>query len=598
MKTLALVTSIVLLVGQSLFAQISDSPTDSKLKAEEFTKTLISPKTVELPSPIMDSYKEELISELRIAKKTGNEVEARRIEQELEEYIKKNIQTEVDSSKIRKWHPATDIEVIYEENSDAGEIWGSDIIIDGSPNDQKAPTMGCRPNGDIYVAYEDYNYSSGRIHIKRSTDGGQSWPSSASMTINSPSGDDFLFPCVAIGDGNQDKLFVSFYSLESQVIYVCSVLFGNFTDPDSWHCESVQTSGENIRPRITVDTDNYYYIYVTWVEEDWPSADDLYYSRSTDFGITFCDGVRILGGVHRDVDIGWGNGHLYIVYIGDDLPGKLYLIENSPYGNPSDDWSTPYLISLNLNKHLYPRIAVSDHNNYACVVYTYCYSDTDHDIYYSCTLNGSSWVIHNPLETGVEWESLADIMYMTYSSAGDNFHLAYYDDAWIKYRNTDNPCSWGGATTISDNQNASNDDFVAVSANSSNEDMVAWAAGSPGNYDILFDCGWCAVDPNHPNISTKFALNQNYPNPFNSVTTISFSLAKNLKDARIEIYNIKGQLIETLECGPRPTKATHSLYSISWNCRDNKGQKIAPGVYYYQLKAGEFIATRKMLIIR
>ncbi len=92
----------------------------------------------------------------------------------------------------------------------------------------------------------------------------------------------------------------------------------------------------------------------------------------------------------------------------------------------------------------------------------------------------------------------------------------------------------------------------------------------------------------------------NYPNPFNPETIISFSLtAKDAKSAKIEIYNLKGQKVKTLECDESlVTKADGVGYSITWNGRDENNQPVSSGIYFYKLKAGKFEETRKMLLLK
>jgi len=85
-----------------------------------------------------------------------------------------------------------------------------------------------------------------------------------------------------------------------------------------------------------------------------------------------------------------------------------------------------------------------------------------------------------------------------------------------------------------------------------------------------------------------FNLEQNYPNPFNPATTIRYQLPA-AKHVTIYIYNIKGQLLTTLVNEPK-NAGEHTLI---WNARD-----FPSGVYYYQIIAGEFSATRKCLLIK
>jgi hypothetical protein len=95
----------------------------------------------------------------------------------------------------------------------------------------------------------------------------------------------------------------------------------------------------------------------------------------------------------------------------------------------------------------------------------------------------------------------------------------------------------------------------------------------------------------------KSALLQNYPNPFNPETWIPFQLALD-SSVIVRIYNLKGQPIRTLELGQKEagTYLTKDK-AVYWDGRDNVGEKVASGMYFYMLRAGEFTSTRRMVII-
>ena len=98
-------------------------------------------------------------------------------------------------------------------------------------------------------------------------------------------------------------------------------------------------------------------------------------------------------------------------------------------------------------------------------------------------------------------------------------------------------------------------------------------------------------------IPIKSALLQNFPNPFNPETWIPYKLAQNAS-VTVRIYNLKGQSIRTIELGPK-TAGTYLAKNraVYWDGRDNVGEKVASGMYFYMLKAGEFMSTRRMVII-
>ena len=93
---------------------------------------------------------------------------------------------------------------------------------------------------------------------------------------------------------------------------------------------------------------------------------------------------------------------------------------------------------------------------------------------------------------------------------------------------------------------------------------------------------------------------QNYPNPFNPDTWIPYLLAVDAPvTIYINIYNLKGQLIRTIALGHQKAGVYVTKDKAAyWDGRDEAGEKVGSGVYFYTLKAGKFVATRKMLIVK
>ena len=92
------------------------------------------------------------------------------------------------------------------------------------------------------------------------------------------------------------------------------------------------------------------------------------------------------------------------------------------------------------------------------------------------------------------------------------------------------------------------------------------------------------------------ALLANYPNPFNPETWIPYHLAKDA-DVTLHIYAMNGQLVRTLTLGHQAAGMYQNRSRAAyWNGKNEFGEKVASGVYFYTLTAGEFSATRKMLI--
>jgi tetratricopeptide (TPR) repeat protein len=96
-----------------------------------------------------------------------------------------------------------------------------------------------------------------------------------------------------------------------------------------------------------------------------------------------------------------------------------------------------------------------------------------------------------------------------------------------------------------------------------------------------------------PAVPTEFRLYQNFPNPFNPNTEIRFDLPEAVK-VQLKIFNVLGQEVATLVDELRPAGA----YQILWDSQNSAGSVVSSGVYIYQIKAGNFIDSKKMVLLR
>ena len=90
-----------------------------------------------------------------------------------------------------------------------------------------------------------------------------------------------------------------------------------------------------------------------------------------------------------------------------------------------------------------------------------------------------------------------------------------------------------------------------------------------------------------------FALHQNYPNPFNPITSFRYELPEK-SYVTIEIYDMLGREVRTLV----NTTQDAGFNSVIWNATNDYGKPVSAGVYLYQIQAGEFVQTRKMVLLK
>ena len=99
-------------------------------------------------------------------------------------------------------------------------------------------------------------------------------------------------------------------------------------------------------------------------------------------------------------------------------------------------------------------------------------------------------------------------------------------------------------------------------------------------------------------IPAETELLRNYPNPFNPETWIPYHLAEDA-DVSLTIYDVNGALVRDIDVGHQ-TAAKYDTRSkaIYWDGRNQFGEQVASGIYFYSLSAGDFSATRKMVILK
>ena len=94
------------------------------------------------------------------------------------------------------------------------------------------------------------------------------------------------------------------------------------------------------------------------------------------------------------------------------------------------------------------------------------------------------------------------------------------------------------------------------------------------------------------------ALLPNYPNPFNPETWIPYHLATDA-DVTLTIYDVRGGVVRALTLGHQAVGVYESRSRAAyWDGKNQLGESVASGVYFYTLTAGKFTATRKMLIAK
>lgn len=110
-----------------------------------------------------------------------------------------------------------------------------------------------------------------------------------------------------------------------------------------------------------------------------------------------------------------------------------------------------------------------------------------------------------------------------------------------------------------------------------------------GSYQLSIITSINSNDNNHP---VKFELKQNYPNPFSATTTITYKL-KLQSNVKVTIYDILGRVVKKFSVGAQSL----GHHNVVWDGKNNFGETIAPGVYFYRLQANDESQIKKMVFI-
>ena len=91
----------------------------------------------------------------------------------------------------------------------------------------------------------------------------------------------------------------------------------------------------------------------------------------------------------------------------------------------------------------------------------------------------------------------------------------------------------------------------------------------------------------------KYSLNNNYPNPFNPLTTIRYDLPED-GFVNVTIYDMMGRTVKIMVT----EEQNAGVKSVQWDATDSFGKPVSAGVYLYQIQVGEYMGTKKMVLLK
>ena len=113
--------------------------------------------------------------------------------------------------------------------------------------------------------------------------------------------------------------------------------------------------------------------------------------------------------------------------------------------------------------------------------------------------------------------------------------------------------------------------------------------------DIYWEGGGTVsvIEGEFSNAPIKYSLNNNYPNPFNPLTTIRYDLPED-GFVNVTIYDMMGRTVKIMVT----EEQNAGIKSVQWDATDSFGKPVSAGVYLYQIQAGEYMQTKKMVLLK
>ena len=94
-------------------------------------------------------------------------------------------------------------------------------------------------------------------------------------------------------------------------------------------------------------------------------------------------------------------------------------------------------------------------------------------------------------------------------------------------------------------------------------------------------------------LPNNIVLQQNYPNPFNPITTVRYELPED-SFVDVTVYDMLGNVVNILV----NANQSSGYKSVQWNATNNQGEPVSAGVYLYKIQAGNFVDTKKMILLK
>ena len=437
--------------------------------------------------------------------------------------------------------------------------------------------LGADIYGNIHVTWQDNRDGNDEIYYTKLDNNGNTLVDDMRLTSDNA---ESVFPHLQLdGSGNVHIIWRDSRNGSPEMYYIKLDNNGNVL-VDTTRLTSGPTFNHNLR------VDNVDIIHIAWQDRR-DGNPEIYYAKLDNNGNPLISDIRVSTatgdswwpyiGIDNslNVHIAWydarnGNGEIYYTKL--DNNGNT-LVDDTSLTFAGGAVGAPALEVDNSNNiHI---VWPDNRNGYSA-------------LYYTKLDNNGNTLIDDTLVTTANGEG-----YLMDMDDEGNVHIAWSDNRdgndEIYYTKIDN----NGNTLVDDTRLTFDDAdswWPRISVDENDGIHITWDDNRNGNREIYYIKGdiITAVDENPILYPAEYKLMQNYPNPFNPTTTIHYVIGR-MQPVSLKIYDISGKEVAILVNEEKPAGAYTVKFDVS---------KLSSGIYFYQLKAGDFTQTKKMILMR
>lgn len=526
-------------------------------------------------------------------------------------------------------------EIYYKRSADGGTTWASDVKLSNTLNNSLQPDIAVDSKHGVHVTWSDYESSVAlwEIYYVKGSNYGNTWTSQARVTNNTG----HSYDAVVAADGNSYRMWADNYSGSWEIYGQKSPNYGS-----TWYVTRQITHSGSAAWSPAMDISSRGNFYLVWTDYRDGNA-EVYYMTSSD--------------TNKEIRV-TTNAGLSIYPKIAIYSNKAHIVWSD---NRDGDWEIYYRgLDIGPSSSTKGLTVAAKSSSQLELSWTASESDVDHYKIYRSTSGGfsidqdtleneifvASSFTNSCLDTGLEaskayYYQVAAVdeagnesdpsdeeVGMTNAGSENRMYVQSIDVSTEEHGENTNAVAavtivgngspvkdakveghWDGLTT-------SNESFVtdangigsSKSGNVKNpEGLFIFTVDNVTEKDYIYESensenvesGYKEV-PDYP-LAPRYwrnALFPNYPNPSNPDTWIPYQLAYDAP-VTVSIYNAKGQLIRILNIGyQRAGVYVTKDKAAYWDGHNSFGDKVASGMYFYTLRAGEFSATRKIVIMK